>query len=169
MNGEQIRYRTWQKKSDRRQYIKEWQEMISKSKHKFDIQIKIIDMGKTLIRIGIDPDLKASGFCVLVKQPFGTWQIQVIDTIPFFTLIEQIEAEYTASKATGNDLTVCIEAGWLNKSIHHFAENKAIAGRIGKNVGHNEAIGELIAEYCERNNINYNLIVTGKQIGRAHV
>lgn len=46
MNGEQIRYRTWQKKSDRRQYIKEWQEMISKSKHKFDIQIKITDYGK---------------------------------------------------------------------------------------------------------------------------
>ena len=115
-------------------------------------------MGKTLIRIGIDPDLKASGFCVLVKQPFGTWQIQVIDTIPFFTLIEQIEAEYTASKAPGNDLTVCIEAGWLNKSIHHFAENKAIAGRIGKNVGHNEAIGKLIAEYCEINDINHKLI-----------
>ena len=46
MNGEQIRYRTWQKKSDRRQYIKEWKEMISKSKHKFDIQIKITDYGK---------------------------------------------------------------------------------------------------------------------------
>ena len=115
-------------------------------------------MGKTLIRIGIDPDLKASGFCVLIKQPFGKWKIETLDTLPFFTLLNAIDNEMRGAQAPGNELTVCIEAGWLNKSIHHFAENKAIAGRIGKNVGHNEAIGKLIAEYCERNNTNHKLI-----------
>src|SRR5574343_441837 len=126
-------------------------------------------MGKTLIRIGIDPDLTASGYCVLIKQPFGKWKIETLDTLDFFTLLNAIENEMKGAKAPGNELTVCIEAGWLNKSIHHFAENKAVAGRIGKNVGHNEAVGRLIAEYCEINDINHKLIKPGSSKWNAEL
>ena len=116
-------------------------------------------MSKTLTRIGIDPDLKASGFCVLTKTPFSPkWVIEELETLPFFSLIEKMSVQSKLTQLPGHYLLICIEAGWLNKSIHHFAANKNIAGRIGKNVGHNEAIGKLLEEWCKTNGVTYKLV-----------
>ena len=116
-------------------------------------------MSKTLVRIGIDPDLKASGFCVLTKTPFKNgWVIEELETLSFFSLIQNLEVQTKLAQLPGTSLLVCIEAGWLNKSIHHFAANKSVAGKIGKNVGHNEAIGKLFEEWCKENNVPYKLI-----------
>lgn len=116
-------------------------------------------MSKTLVRIGIDPDLKASGFCVLTKTPFKSgWVIEELETLPFFQLIKKLEVQKKLSQLPGASLLVCIEGGWLNKSIHHYAANKSIAGRIGKNVGHNEAIGMKFEEWCIENKVPYKLI-----------
>ena len=53
---------------------------------------------------------------------------------------------------------VIIEAGWLNKKSNwHGAKNNFIATRIAKNVGSNHQVGKLFAEYCEINNIPFEL------------
>ena len=110
-------------------------------------------------RIGIDPDLKKSGFAMIDIIPFVATEISVVDTMDFFELIEvlNIQKKYCLDK--GIKYIVFIEAGWLNKkSNYHAAFNKEIAGRIGKNVGENHAVGKLLEEYCIREKIDYKLV-----------
>jgi hypothetical protein len=115
---------------------------------------------KEIIRIGIDPDLDKSGYCMVVKEPFGKQHVTFLKTETFFKLCESIKRKYSQSMELGSQsFIVRIEAGWLNKiSNYHSSVNKAVAGRIGKNVGENHAVGKLIMQYCEENEIPYKLI-----------
>ena len=106
-------------------------------------------------RIGIDPDLKKSGVALISNKPFQCQKVVLVSTLSFFETIDYIRA----SKEKFDNLIVMIEAGWLNKkSNYHNAFNKEIAGRIGKNVGENHAIGKLLEEFCQIHNIEYKLI-----------
>jgi hypothetical protein len=102
-----------------------------------------------MIRIGIDPDLKLSGFCVLEQN-----NILQLTTLPFFPMIENIKL-----LAIDYEVVVYIEAGWLNKTKnYHGAINKSVAARIGANVGENHAIGKKIEEAMLFYGIPYKLI-----------
>ncbi len=113
---------------------------------------------KKQLRIGIDPDLDKSGYCLIESEPFGKQRITVLSTLPFWELIETIE-KVNRFTTTDETLMVFIEAGWLNKvSNYHGAVNKSVAGRIGKNVGENHAVGKLLEQYCKACNITYKLV-----------
>lgn len=110
-------------------------------------------------RIGIDPDLKKSGFAMIDVIPFVAPEVSVVDTMDFFELIEVLNVQKKYCLDKGIKYIVFIEAGWLNKkSNYHVAFNKEIAGRIGKNVGENHAVGKLLEEYCIREKIDYKLV-----------
>lgn len=113
---------------------------------------------KKQLRIGIDPDLDKSGYCLIESEPFGKQRITVLSTLPFWELIETIE-KVNRFITTDETLMIFIEAGWLNKvSNYHGAVNKSVAGRIGKNVGENHAVGKLLEQYCKACNIPYKLV-----------
>lgn len=110
---------------------------------------------KKTIRIGIDPDIDKSGYCLIESAPFGKKNIVKLETLSFWDLITEIDTVHHSDSS----LLVCIEAGWLNKiSNYHAAGNVAIAGRIGKNVGENHAVGKLIEQFCKKAYIPYKLI-----------
>lgn len=96
--------------------------------------------------IGIDPDVDKSGFAKLEAGGIE------YTTLSFFDLTEWLR------KQAENIKCVYLEAGWLNKSIHHFAKNKAIAGNIGTKVGANHTIGKLLHEYMLRINVKCVLV-----------
>lgn len=114
------------------------------------------------VRIGIDPDLVKSGACLIKQEIFEEQKVTDLKNLEFFDLIAMLDhAKKFAdeNKDKVKSLTVFLEAGWLNKkSNYHSAFNKEIAGRIGKNVGENHAIGKLIEQYCKRENIDYKLV-----------
>ena len=107
-----------------------------------------------MIYLGIDPDVKESGFAVVKNGTRTSGGI-----LEFFGLLETID--YIAK----GDYMIIIEAGWLNKKPNwHPSKNSdprkesAIAQRIASKVGANAQIGKLIVEYCERNGFNYQLV-----------
>jgi len=101
--------------------------------------------------IGIDPDVDKSGFAAWDGNQFVE-----LDNMVFWEIIDAL-ANY--STLYQRRLRVMIEAGWLNKkSNYHYAKNKSTGERIAKNVGSNHQVGKLLAEYCDTNNINFELI-----------
>lgn len=115
-------------------------------------------MTKTLIRIGLDPDVDKSGYCELSKVPFaGKWTINYMGTLSFFDVIEKLDEVKKMMQLPDVKVLVCIEAGWLNKSIHHVMKGNAHAAKIGTHVGSNHQVGKLLVEYCERIGLPYQL------------
>lgn len=107
-------------------------------------------------RIGIDPDLEKSGYCLIIHEPLKKANIVQLSCEPFFSLIALIKL---AHEEYGENLLVCIECGYLNKiSNYHFAKNQSIAGKIGKNVGENQAISKLLVEFCKYHSIPFKEI-----------
>ena len=95
--------------------------------------------------IGIDPDSDKSGFAVLIGDKL------TVETVGFFDLLDRLVCM--------NPHLVVIEAGWLIKTANwHFAKNKAIAGKIGHDVGRNHQAGIYIAEFCERRGYKVKLV-----------
>ena len=114
-------------------------------------------MAKTLIRIGIDPDVDKSGYCELIKHPFGKWKINRLECLDFFDITDAIADCSIRHSELIYDITVCIEAGWLNKSIHHVMKSNAHAAKIGTHVGSNHQVGKLFESFCKKNDIAYKL------------
>ena len=101
------------------------------------------------IYIGIDPDVHKSGFAVVTNGVLTEFSAE-----SFFSITEKI-----LSFHYDNDVTVIIEAGWLNiKSNWHKSQTVATAQRIAKNVGSNHQTGKLFAQFCEYNQISYQLV-----------
>lgn len=112
----------------------------------------------TKFRIGIDPDLQKSGYAFLMDKEQRLDVVEVT-TLGFWKLIETIERDIFDVKKCNFSAVVYLEAGWLNKkSNFHYSKTKDIAGRIGKNVGENHAVGKLIEEFLITNNIPYKLV-----------
>lgn len=113
---------------------------------------------KQIVRIGIDPDVDKSGYCLIFGERFKQFKIQALKNLEMFGLFEEIKSDYQALK-DNNDFLVCLEAGWLNAvSNYHGAKSKAIAAKIGKNVGENHCIGKTIEKFLIKENIPYKLI-----------
>lgn len=116
-------------------------------------------MKKEFIRIGIDPDIDKSGVAMVIRSPFGKQRVTILKTLSFFELTAWIIRKHNGAIEMKDDFIVCIEAGWLNKiSNYHGAVNKSVAGRIGKNVGENAAVGKLVELWCKENKVPYRLI-----------
>lgn len=115
-------------------------------------------MAKTLIRCGIDSDVTKSGYCELSKVPFaGKWTINYLGTLDFFDVLAKLDEVKKMSQLPDVKVLVCIEAGWMNKSIHHVMKGNAHAANIGTHVGANHQIGKLFVLYCERIGLPYQL------------
>lgn len=112
-------------------------------------------MPKQIIRIGLDPDVDKSGYCELVKQPFGKWEIVMLECFDFFDVIRQIKECVELNPDA--KITVCIEAGWLNKGIHHAMKGNNHAAKIGQHVGSNHQVGRLFEGFCKKHDIDYVL------------
>lgn len=97
--------------------------------------------------IAIDPDVKKSGVAHLDKQN-KTINSQ---TLPFPQLIEYL----TKAKQTHNtQLTIIVEAGWLNAKSNFHGGYGAVGQRIAKNVGANHQVGKNIIEWCQYIGLN---------------
>lgn len=106
-----------------------------------------------MIRMGVDPDIKKSGFAYMDNGKLIT-----LDNLPYCPLCYRLATVKAKARERGRRLMVTIEAGWLiKKSNWHPSQGRA-AEKIAKNVGENHAVGKLIAEYCEYWNVPYELV-----------
>ena len=106
-----------------------------------------------MLYFGIDPDVKESGFAIWDDK---TKEIDY-GKLSFWEMIKKID--YCSRSY---EVKFIIEAGWLNiKSNFHYRpyQTKAAGERIAKNVGSNHQVGKLIAEYCEKYKMDYELII----------
>lgn len=99
--------------------------------------------------IGVDPDVNKNGV--------GYWRpekkIFELENLTFFKLFDVIRY----AKIRYN-VTVIIDAGWLNKSNFHVTgTNKNVNGKIGERVGANHETGRKIAEMCDYLGVAYEL------------
>jgi len=110
-----------------------------------------------MIYIGIDPDIEASG---IAHWDTETSTFDYIKNMSFWDIMDVLEIMNMTKTYEVIDFTVIIEAGWLiSKSNWHGKgyQSKSVGEKIAKNVGSNHQIGILIAEYCERYGIAYEL------------
>lgn len=114
------------------------------------IQNSIIAISdKPLYILGIDPDINKSGYSCWDSNKK---KLDRITNLSFWDIIEDLNS-YRCP------IHVVIEAGWLiNKSNFHKSQGQFQREKIAKNVGQNHQIGILIAEYCKRNSISYELV-----------
>lgn len=108
--------------------------------------------------IGIDPDSNKSGVAILNNN---TKELQIL-SLTFFGLFDIL------SSTKNETLTIKIEAGWLNKKPnYHLSKSKAIAGKIGNDVGRNAETGRKIIEMCEYLNVPYKVVKPLKKIWKT--
>jgi len=108
-------------------------------------------MQQITIFIGIDPDVKKSGFAVWNAK---SKRFEDLRALKFWDLINEIET-YTIP------IHIRIEAGWLNKKSNYHSDNtqkKEIGEKIASFVGANAQVGKLIAEWCVCNNVEHSLV-----------
>lgn len=100
--------------------------------------------------VGIDPDVKKSGFAVVSKTEK---KVTMAESLPFFDLIEQLEMTSELCELLELKMLVVVEAGWKNKKSN-FRTIKGAAGEyIAKNVGENHRVGKLFVEFCSLHEI----------------
>ena len=97
--------------------------------------------------VGIDPDLKLNGVAY-----FENGKLEWTRKMSFFELCDFLKSQ--------SDCLVLIEAGWLIKKRNWHLESWAVEKRerVAYNVGMNHAIGLLLAEFCKKENIPYELV-----------
>jgi len=105
------------------------------------------------IWIGIDPDAEKSGVAVWDSKELTLLNLR------FFELYEKLINCNMHCSLNGKELTVVIEAGWLNtkSNWHSYGHGENVAAKIGTKVGANHQTGKLIAEACEYLGIEYQL------------
>lgn len=98
-------------------------------------------MKSTDIIIGIDPDCEKSGWAVISDNTL----IEAV-CCSFPVLIDKL-----IEKRTNRQVTVVVEAGWLNKSNFHMSakDSRFKAAAMGNAVGRNHETGRKIVEMCE--------------------
>lgn len=99
--------------------------------------------------IGVDPDVNKNGVGFYYKDS-KRLELENLRFFALFDAIKQFKTRY--------NITVIIDAGWLNKSNFHVTgTNKNVNGKIGERVGANHQCGKLIAQMCEYLGVNYEL------------
>lgn len=111
-------------------------------------------MDKQKVLVGIDPDTQASGWALYHRGRRELVTLQCYDLVTVFEELNQANGLY--------DLTVHLEAGWLEKKSNWSTRNprgsKSVNERIAKNVGSNHEIGRQIEKFCAKYNISCKLI-----------
>ena len=123
--------------------------------------------GKIKIRIGIDPDVDKSGFCLIEHIPFKKPEIKILQCFDFFDVIDLLAHRYLKSLNEQTELIIFIEAGFLNKKSNFrqmikkggkwVAAPDAVKEKMASNTGENHCIGKLFELYCKKNRIPYKL------------
>lgn len=99
--------------------------------------------------IGIDPDLKASGVAIVVRN-----KISELKNMPFPELIE-----YITALAADNEITVKLEDVNAWSSVKHRAGTGPAAMRkISQNVGQVKAVATLIKQSLNSKGIEVHLV-----------
>jgi len=111
-------------------------------------------MDKPKMLVGIDPDTEKSGWALYHR---GRRELLILQCYDLATLFEEL------NKANSlYDLTVHLEAGWLERKSNWSTRNQGGNGakneKIAKNVGSNHEIGRQIEKFCIKNDIVYKLI-----------
>jgi hypothetical protein len=116
---------------------------------------------KNLI-IGIDPDCKKSGLCVIDKDEK---KVIKAEALPFPELITTI----VLHSFIGEIKCVYVEAGWLNKGNYHGrkGDSRAIAAAKGEAVGRNAETGRKIVEMLQYNGIKTELVRPLKKVWKG--
>lgn len=101
--------------------------------------------------IGIDPDVDMSGIATLDVDKRELWA----DTLPFPQLIDFCKELAHQCKENGKELTICVENSWTSTHNWHLLEGKRkeYSAQIGYKVGANHAVGKLIIEMLEHENL----------------
>lgn len=100
-------------------------------------------MNKPDLYIGIDPDVKASGFAIWNKKHL---QLFCLDLPDLFEMLTELKSE--------KRILVKLEAGWLAKGLNWHKGGNGSANSVGRN----HEIGRQIEKYCIKQNIPYDLI-----------
>ncbi|MCU7962401.1 hypothetical protein L5M28_07390 [Shewanella sp. SW32] len=101
------------------------------------------------LTIGIDPDLKASGVAIVVRN-----KISELKNMPFPELIE-----YITALAADNEITVKLEDVNAWSSVKHRAGTGPAAMRkISQNVGQVKAVATLIKQSLNSKGIEVHLV-----------
>jgi hypothetical protein len=99
--------------------------------------------------IGIDPDTEKNGVAYWYTE---TKKLE-LENLTFFELFDALK-----NMKIRNQITVIIDAGWLNKTnFHVLGTNKRVNGKIGERVGANHETGKKIAEMCVYLGIEFRL------------
>lgn len=116
---------------------------------------------KNLI-IGIDPDCKKSGLCVIDKDEK---KVIKAEALPFPELIAAIGLYKEADEIK----CVYVEAGWLNKGNYHGrkGDSRAISAAKGEAVGRNAETGRKIVEMLRYHNITVELVRPLKKVWKG--
>jgi hypothetical protein len=113
------------------------------------------------IFIGIDPDVDKSGVAIWYKNQK---KIELFNK-SFFHLFDLLN--FLKEQCPNSQITLIIEAGWLNKSNWHkgymkdgkFVKNSEQTNEnISKKTGANHEVGKKICEMAEYLKLNYTLI-----------
>ena len=106
------------------------------------------------IYIGIDPDVYKSGVAYYVSET----KVLELSNLSFFNLYDYLK--FVKENQGGNNLTVVIEAGWLNKSNWHKVADggSSINAKIGQRTGANHEVGKKIVEMCYYLDVKYMLV-----------
>lgn len=102
-----------------------------------------------MIYIGVDPDIDKNGVAVYCDEQKDI----ELKNLKFWELIGEIESYLVP-------IHVVLEAGWLIKKSnwHNEKQGVRLASKIGKNVGQNHAVGQLLEQYLKHNDISYELV-----------
>ena len=116
---------------------------------------------KNLI-IGIDPDCKKSGLCIIDKDEK---KVIKAEALPFPELIATIGLYKEADEIK----CVYVEAGWLNRGNYHGrkGDSRAISAAKGEAVGRNAETGRKIVEMLQYHNITTALVRPLKKVWKG--
>ena len=106
--------------------------------------------------IGIDPDVDRNGEALL---DCNTHALE-IQTLTFPDLLDYLLYQKRQAEITARNVTVIVEAGWLNRGNWHIGRGQTIraAAKTGQNTGRNEQVSRIIGQMCERYGLRYEFI-----------
>lgn len=107
------------------------------------------------ILIGIDPDVEKSGVAYYESD---TKKLE-LSNLKFFQLFDYLQ-HVERNKGDLDEVTVIVEAGWLNKSNWHAVKDSSSSknAQIGQRTGANHEVGKKIVEMCQYIGLNYELV-----------
>lgn len=100
--------------------------------------------------IGIDPDVNKSGFAVWSKPKQKFLKIVALEFWQMIDEICQLDKENT---------TFILDSTFQSKKSNwHSQKSVGVAGMIGRKVGKNNQVAELLIQYFDRNGYQYKIV-----------